>query len=755
MNHFTKIALSGAASLALFTPLAIAQQNATPATSIAAPPTLPNTSGIYSLDEFGEIKTAPQAAYEKAMDAIMASGGGVLFIPGSTAQNWKFSNNTQRTLRNPPPPAPAKQWPLSVGVTVIDTRGGTLKIYPPQMTGLEIDRTYEAAPGQSTPGGAPQPMLDLRNDGVRGSTSYREPLQAPVKAGQDVRFYVPTIRGLFPGMFLNMQGNPGGVVRLYVKSLGYDAEKQMHYIVADTDKDFNGGYLHNKTHINALKMTTTANTELQSFDFMNHRFNYSNGDTTLFDARFNYMGEVHSTGGDENGILYAAFTYSDTGIFQSKVASVNAEKDEVVFSGGNASTLGTGRPLINMNPQKWITGGSVAIVRPASWYETAEERPDLKNPTYQGKEYPTTIRTNPVTGQAELEKGGLIRFSKDAPLTPDVVGRYFAVDEKSELVSGRLHRWYLITSLKTNPDGTKDIAIRRYWWGAKDADAPTLYQEENYTADGHEKPLKYVIAPGSNVYDVTGAVGKDASKHTLLVAPYSDRGSTFDFAAGDAVEQAIGPDPFHPIPFRLWAFDTVPSPFPAPMMDVQGNNSRRSSVFRAAGNNKLGLPVFEDLLRVDASSNNVIDVYGKPQGGSAFLHIEPGNGPAPIVWNYDKGSKEARLSVDAKTRDLIFDGGNIRAKGGLLGSISGTETPAKNRSGEARVPAESTTLDVKFTTAEADGNYAVFVQPNWVTQHAVTKRTAEGFTVEFKTPPPAESKPKVKFNASLQWTLVR
>jgi hypothetical protein len=753
MNRISKIAVSAAAaSLVLLAPATFAQQGS-PATPVTTAALTPDATGIYSLDSFGDIKTVKiNETYQKAIDAIMAKGGGVLVIPGAALANWSFSNLSQHTVRTPAAPAPAGKWDYSPGVTVIDTRGGTVKVYPPQMTGLVIKRTFDMPAGESAPHWSYHPMLDLENNVVRGSTSYMDYLQEDVKAGKDQRFYLPTLRGIFPGMFINAAQGPGykgQVDRLYVKSLGYDPEKKMGYFVADTGIDHvKGTLVHNKTQVNTIKMQTDAHTELQTFDFMNIRDHYSQGDTYLFDAQFNYMGDVHSSAGDENGVLYAAFVRGKTDIFKSTVGGVDAEKDAVVFKGGNVSTLGTGRPLINMNPQKWITGGSVVIVRPGSFYETAEDRPDIKNPIYEGKPYPTGLRPDPATGTPELAIGGLIRFSADAPLTQAVVGRYFAVDDKSELVAGSLHRWYLITSLKVNPDGTKDITIRRFWWGAKDAGSPTLYEEDNYTADGHVKPLKYVIAPGSNVYDVSGAIGPNAKQHTLLVSPYSDRGSAFDFAAGDAVEQAIGPDPFQPIPFRAWTFDKIPSPFPSPIVDVQNNGVQRDSVIRVDGQDKHNKPAFNNIVTVNASSNTVLNVGGKVNG--AAILIAPSNGPAPIVWEYDNGQKEAKLNVDNTTGNLQFDGGAIYAQGGFttVGGISGTSTAANNLRGiNVPVPAKSTSLTVKFPKAEADGNYAVFLETNWISLRAITEQTPDGFTVQFATPAPA--------NAHLDWTLIR
>lgn len=109
--------------------------------------------------------------------------------------------------------------------------------------------------------------------------------------------------------------------------------------------------------------------------------------------------------------------------------------------------------------------------------------------------------------------GGLIRFSNDAPVDESVVGRYFAVDEEDEYIPdtkgpAAVRRWYLIDNVRRNADGTRDIQIIRHWWGAKPAGSPTLDKPENYSSDGHVKPLKYVLAPGVNAYDVSEDGGR-------------------------------------------------------------------------------------------------------------------------------------------------------------------------------------------------------------------------------------------------------
>ena len=52
-----------------------------------------------------------------------------------------------------------------------------------------------------------------------------------------------------------------------------------------------------------------------------------------------------------------------------------------------------------------------------------------------------------------------------------------------------------------------------------------------------------------------------------------------------------------------------------------------------------------------------------------------------------------------------------------------------------------------FDRPELDANYAVTVQPNWITLDAVTEKTPEGFTVRFGTAPEAEGK--------IDWIMLR
>lgn len=712
-------------------------------------------SDIYSLDQFGPVGTPAEAdaTLQKASADLIAAGGGILVIPQKAPPSWNPKNNSQHELRTPPGPAQTKSWKSGAGVTLIDTRGSSQKILPPQTSGLTFERTLDLAPGESLPHWGYYPLVAMKNKIVHGSTSYHDWLQETVPAGKDQKFYVATVRGLFPGEFVNGLQYSGGVPRLCIKSLGYDKEKKMWYFVADTDIEVQrGAIISNKNHANVLSMDTYSHTENQTFDVKMWRHNYSQGDNYLFDARFKYMGDVHSTAGDENGVLYAAFVEPLLNVFRSKVEQWTPASNELKFAPGDSgSTLGTGRPMINMNTAKWITGGSVTIVRPGGYDSTA----DMPDPVFQGKTYPTTVEKNKL-GIPSLKMGGLIRFSADAPVTDDAVGRYFAVDEQDEYVPGtNLRRWYLIDSVTKNADGTKDIRIIRHWWGAKSMGSPMLYKPDNYSSDGHLKSLKYAIAPGANVYDVSDGV--ENPKRIVRLAPTSFTGTAADFAAGDPIEQAVGPDPFKPIPFRSWMWDKIPGAFPAPVFDIANNGAvMRDSLIWVHGNSTGDVekdkathydrnPAWDKFLRLDSACNTGIR-FGADTANAAILFTQPYH-VQPLKWNYygtesNAPAKVASLTVSRETGDFNFSG-SLVAQG-----LSAGEKPARNLRGlGVPVKAGASSVTVTFPVAEPDGQYGVFIEQSWIGQRAIVKKEAAGFTVQFEKPAPE--------GAKLDWLLIR
>ena len=710
-------------------------------------PALP-AGPVYSLEQFGAVTNAAaaEAAFQKASSDLIAAGGGILLIPVNTIASWHPKNNTQHEIRIPAAPASAKTWHAGVGITVVDARGRSPVVQPPQATGLVIDRVLNLPPGESLPSWDMDSILTLNNTILRGSTSYHDFLQEAVTAGEDRRFYVATIRGVFPGEFLN--GLSGGIPRLYVKSIGYDREKKSWYFVADTPSNLKkGALLSNKNHVNSIKMNTYSHNENQTFDVWVERHNYSQGDNYIFDARNIYMGDAHSTAGDENNVLYAAFVNSDASIFRGEVEQWTAATNELVYKAGpKGNTLGTGRPLINLNPAKWMTNGTVTIIRPASY---TEYNVPLSNATYHAQTYPTTVK--PGKG---LDMGGLIRFSADAPVTDDAVGRYFAVDEKDEYVWGTpdVRRWYLIDSITKNADGTKDLRIIRHWWGAKSAGSPTLYKPDNYSWDGHEKPLHYVIAPGANVYDV--ADGVNNSKRTIRLVPTSFTGTPADFAATDPVEQAMGPDPFKPIPFRAWLWDAVPGAFPASVFDIGNHEVMRDSVMVVQhGGTDIEKdkatrydrnPPWDKYFDFKATCNTGIK-FGADTGYAAILFTQPYHEQA-LKWSYDittnQAPKVASLTVSRDTGVFNFTG-PISTPG-----LSADATPARNLRGKnVAVKAGAASAAITFPVTEADGDYAVFVEQSWLGNRAITQKDAKGFTIQFEKPAPADAK--------LDWMIVR
>ena len=751
----------------------------------ATPSTPAGLGSTYSLDQFGPVATAEQAevAYQKAMKDVIAPGGGVIVIPPQTAVEWMPRNNMQEELRSPLPPMPANSWKVGIGVTLVDVRGVKPKVIVPQVSGLEINRVLNLPQGQSLSYQEESDSLVLDTTILRGPTSYNQPLQENVKAGKGQRFYVATIRGLFPGMFINHYFS-GPIQRLYVQSLGYDNEKKMWYFLADTQHDIGrGSLLSNKNQVNILDVKTSSNTESKTYDVRVWHRSYSQGDTFLYDGRLYYMGDVHATGNDDNGVVYSAMALSDKGVFRSRVGSWNPTTGELVYAGhyggsGDhhgptpAMSLGSGRPIINLNPAKWITGGTVCIVAPAAW---AEDSQTMKNPLFQGKSYPTKMITNKLDND-ELSIGGLIRFSADAPVTEDVVGRYFAVDEPDESVTpyvepakgpdvfevpdgGKLRRWYLIDSVTKNVDGTRDIRIIRHWWGAAPAGAPTLYKPENYSWDGHVKPLKYIIAPGANVYDASDAVV--GTKFSIKLVPSPVTGTALDFTPADPFEQAIGPDPFKPILFRGWVSDAVPGIFPAPIFDIANNGTvMRDSVLWVRGNSTNDIvmdqvthydrnPLWNKLIKFDSTCNTGI-WFGADVGDAAIMFTQPNDREQPIKWLYANRKKEASLTVSTDDGTLRYTGGNVVVPSLLVnsGGLSATTTPARNLRGlNTAVKAGATSVSVTFPTMEADDQYGVFIEQSWLSNRAIVNKDAQGFTVQFEKPAPE--------GAKLDWMLVR
>jgi hypothetical protein len=728
----------------------------------------PKSAGgvVHALADFGPVETPAQvkAAYGKALEALRKTGG-VLVVPPAA---WKQVQDLplQGLLRTPPPPEQTKQWRDGPGVTVVTGDERQILLQVPPLDGLRVTRHLRLTDGDSLPHWGTHPMLTLDNQLIYGASSYLDWLQEPVANGKDRRFYLPTVRGLRPGQFLNIHGGPGyggGVTRACIKSLGYDIGKQMPYLVADTDIDHVvGAILHNKSNTGLLHMLQSSHNDNQTYDVKVIRNQYAHGDTYIYYCDFNYMSNVHSAAGDENGNCFAAFIRSMDNNFHGSVEAVDWEQNRLKFTPAarNADTLGDSRPLVNRNPKKAISQGKVTIV-PAECYT---EPVDTGKCRFEGKTYPSRLIKNPRTGVSELKMGGLIRGDRDCPWTAEVVGRYFAVNTPEEKTPKGNLRWYLITAFREGPDGTKEIEIRRYWWGAKSAGSPTLYRRESYSWDGHLRPLDYLIAPGTYVNDVSRALpgGDRGGQRTLGLAPYPDQGSRFDFEPGDAIEQAIGPDPFKPQPFRVWMWEDVPGAFPSAIFDLAnyGAASRYAvlnihgggATLEEAAKRQEQKPAWDNIMVLDSAAGVGFNL--KADFADAAILFQQPNREQPLKWHYDhqpgQPPKEAVLTVSRTSGEFQLQGNGLRTNGPITAAagLSGDATPARNLRGKnVRMEEKAASLRIQFPTAEKDGDYAVFVEQSWLTQRAISDKGPAGFTITFGTPAPAEAK--------VDWFIVR
>ncbi len=325
-------------------------------------------------------------------------------------------------------------------------------------------------------------------------------------------------------------------------------------------------------------------------------------------------------------------------------------------------------------------------------------------------------------------------------------------------------RWYEITAFRENDDQTKQIEIRRFWWGAKSAGSPTLYSPDSQSWDGHLRPLTYVIAPGTYVNDISRALpgGDRGGQRILGLAPYRDQSSQADFAPGDLVEQAIGSDPFKPEAFRVWMWEDIPGPFPAAVFDLSnmGAASRYSAMTIAGGgssledsaNRKEKKPAWDNVIVLNAACG--VGLNCKADFAEAAILFNQPNREQPIKWKYDlkpsEPPKEAALTVSRTTGEFTLVGGGLRAGGSVaeVQGLSGDKIQSRNLRGKnIPVEANSASLHIKFPQPESDGDYAVFIEQTWLTNRAISEKGPDGFTITFASPAPA--------GAKVDWMIVR
>lgn len=729
---------------------------------------------VRSLDEFGDIAdpAAAQDTLEAAVDELIAAGGGLLVIPEGAPEALKVENLRQAERLT------SDESPV---VTILDTRRGYAVFHVPPIgkhqscvwSGLTVNRKLNLG-GQSLPHCGVHPAQAIHNYNISGSSSYMATLTDPAKKGEDARCYVDLIRGIWVGANLNITSSAVGYAspydRVTVKSIGWDPERRAHYFTADLEYDHPAAALvYNKHVTNALQINGYSNCDNQTPGELSViRNHYAVGDNFVITGMMKYMGDVFSGFGDEGAVVFNAETVGEIDGFHSRVEAVDWGEDEITYEPGtvNPHTLSNSRPLINMNESKWITGGTVMVVSPGG--------------SYRGQTYPGVIG-----GPQNVfnYQGGAIIGSADCPWDESVVGRFFCLTEPTEtLLPGDpssvggyasaadrpIYRWYEIKGLERSADGTKRIKILRVRWSAVAAGAPTLFRDDNYTSDGHERPLTYAIAPGAWVYDISqgyadtfvtgGWVGREEPRR-IRVAAGPDRGTAADFEVGDAIEQACGPDPWQPRPLRIRQFDQMPSTMPSASIEVEQygrvqvpyamhfsslTNSREDLT-----NRKDGRPAFGTVMGIDSMSGVGID-FGGEVLDAAIMFRQPHGRTQPIRWRNEVAGSSS-LIVEPQTGDFVLTGGNVDVSGNALEQVKGisaTDKAAHNLRGiDVAVPQPGTELVVTFATPEPDAEYAVGVTPSWMTALCVADKTARGFTVRFATPAPAGGK--------ADWLMVR
>lgn len=766
--------------------------------------------GCYQLTDFGPAGTVKEA--QETMDAasawIVKHGGGMLIVPPGVPAALEVRNAYQQERTNEDTPV----------VTIIDRRNGYDSVYVPQVgkagpfvwAGLEYNRTLDMYP-QSLPHWGSHSMIAVNNTILRGSSSVLRPILDAVKKGKDVRIYPINMRGIFPGQSLNVGPYTAASEFTHIKTVGWDEATKRPFCTADLANDHDAGaYLNNKNNLGIMELYSSHNTDTQTFDLDVRRYQYSHGDTFVISGTYVYQGDVHSGIGDENGNVYNAEIEQDPDPFFGVVDSVDWSKDALLFRdrAQNVQKLATSRPIINMNRQKWITSGSVRIVPPEEWSGMLVDNPkyanaigelvkngiDLKNfdmtftkdgkratsistwdgkpvralkYVYQGRAYPSIIY------QSANKLGGRIIGSVDCGWTPDIIGRYFAVAQEGEYVTAAdagylasprrdTYRWYLIKEFEKNPDGTCTLRIERTRFATVNAGAPTLYKEDNYTWDGHVRPLKYFIAPGAMAYDIAGgwqdAVVRGGIGYgvgTIKVLANRERTTPQDFAPGDPIEQAIGPDPYLPVAFRIRLFNKVPTSWPNGAINIMQNGQITchaglqldgpSTNSDDIAQRKDGKPCYENGIIFNTMLGTGIRFAGDT--AEAALLFEQPHHAQTLTWLSAAGA--TKLAVNPQTGTLSVSGGNVNllAITGAHG-LSATTQAANNLRGiNITVKKGATTTTITFPTPEPDANYALHLQPTWFTQDRIVQKTNTGFTVEFSTPAPA--------NGTVDWILVR
>lgn len=711
---------------------------------------------LHQLSSFGKTATIKDAqeTFKNATSQIIANGGGTLFINSETCKDFHPDSITQERLGEK-------------SVTIIDLREGKFRFILPSLgfripdnpcgyasffLDREINQRAINIDGQNS-------ILRMTNRLVSGSVSYFQPVkkQESTADSEILKIYPATIQGIYTGMEIyawlgNDKELSGEVsasrkVTVRIEKIEWDKQEKLHYILARklTPDDPWGkvSFLMNKATANCITINDFTNCDTEEAGTIAiEKFAFGHGDNFGIGQRYFYMGNVMSTQGDENGNAYTVDIWNFLYSFNGKVESWEPSTGKLVYTvdSDRVNTLATSRPLINLNPEKWLSRGKIVIE--ANWNEMG---------TIDPNGYVRGINTN---------------------WGPEIIGRTIAVDAPDEYcgnpskgfwktaLKGRIvRRWWRITHYEKTSSGEDRLWVERIRHMVYDRAVPTLINENNY-----RKELSYVIAPCAMVSDVSEALLKlkkvevklddlratRTDKRTIGLLPAPDTGTKWDFEAGDPIEQAVGADPAHPNGYRVRHREAMPSNYP--------NSSSFYTVNYGAYPISAALAVHGgwDAMQVPGHSKfrHAVNVTTSCDYGirfqdavkyAALLMEKPEH---KITWKTAKGNVSLSSSPDGI---LNIAGRGISVSGQPINgvkSISGNNSFGRNLRGiDIPVGNGKKELRIFFDEGEPDANYSLTVQPDWLCRWAVTGKTPQGFTVLFDEPASSNSK--------IDWQLIR
>ncbi len=717
-----------------------------------------SASEIHELHEFGDVSSsaAAKATYKKAVKEITASGGGILYITNKTAKGFEPESPIQKNLS-------------ANSVTAIDIRGGKTRMVLPSLGfrmpddphgygGLFLDRQINQ---EAINVNGNNVNLRISNRVVKGLTSYFQKVNDyELQPDGKMKIYPPTLAGLNAGAVLFVLQGKGGKGRsgefetpsrltAKITRLGWDHAKRKGFIVMQRlnprDKWGKLTALINKSSAGTVYIGDTIHCDGEIAGSISlQKKIFGQGDNFGMAMRYMYMGNIMSTGGDENGCGYTVDTWQMLDSFKGKVETWNPKTGELVYTkkSTRANTLGTSRPMINLNPKKWITKGKIKVMANNSNGDSARN-------------------------------GYVLGVGVD--WSPDIIGRAIAVNIPEEycgtskvgfwkhnLAGRKVRRWWRISGYRKMPNGEQRIWVERTRWWINAKATLTLINEKNYF-----KELPYIIAPCALVADVSEGVlaenkssikgrsimPKPGDKRLVWLAPPGCTGTRFDFAPGDPIEQAIGPDPRHVVGYRVRHREANPTMLPSASFYSINNGAYPvyAGLLVGAGHDKMQIPhhnKYRSGVQIFASCDNAIKIDGKT-GNAAILLEEFTGKPQKIVWNGPR--TRTVLLATPRSGDLKLVGGALDLSGRQVFEISGISATRKKslnlRGIGINVNAGKKELNVKFSKPEPDAVYAVAVTPSWLTTLAVTKKAEGGFKVDFGTPAPE--------NAKVDWILIR